>query len=262
MGRGPRGLALIAGAAIALACASLASATTLQSGDLRITVLAQIAPFKLPRTGTAPISAFVSGHVEEPHGGIPPQLQRMRIDINRHALLRSRGLPTCPIARIQPASSSRALAKCGGALIGSGLFWAQIVLPEQGSYPTHGRLLIFNGRLHGRPAILAHIYTRDPFDSSFVVAFRVSKVDKGPYGTELTASLPEALGEWGYVDRIKLTLRREYAFKGRTLSYFNAGCPALPGTRLTSYPLARATLGFAEETIAAPVTKRCGVSGE
>lgn len=259
---GRRGAALVAGAMITLALASLASATTLQSGDLRITVLAQIAPFELPRTGTAPISALVSGHVEEPHGGIPPQLQRMRIDVNRHALLQSKGLPSCPIARIQPASTSRALAKCGDALIGSGRFWAQIVLPEQGSYPTHGRLLIFNGRLRGAPAILAHIYTRDPFDSSFVVAFAISKVSKGPYGTELTASLPEALGEWGYVDRIKLTLKREYTYRGRKLSYFNAGCPALPGTRLTSYPLARATLGFADQTIAATVTKRCGVSGE
>jgi hypothetical protein len=261
MGKGGRGAALVAGAMVILASASLASATTLQSGDLRITVLAQVAPFKLPRTGTAPISASVSGHVEEPHGGIPPQLQTMKIDINRHALLRSKGLPVCPLGRIQPASTARALAKCGGALIGSGRFWASIVLPEQGSYPTHGRLLIFNGRLHGAPAILAHIYTRNPFNSSFVVAFAISKVNKGPYGTELVASLPESLGEWGYVDRIKLTLAREYLFKGKTLSYFNAGCPALPGTHLTSYQLARASLGFADQTIAATVIKRCAVAG-
>jgi hypothetical protein len=249
---------LAAGAMFAFA--SLAQATTLQSGNLRITVLAQVAPFKLPRTGTAPIAAFVGGHVAEPHGGTPPQLQKMKIDVNRHALLRSRGLPICPIPRIQPGSTARALARCGGALIGSGRFWASIVLPEQGVYPTHGRLLIFNGRLHGHRAILAHIYTRDPFDSSFVVAFAISKVRKGPYGTELTASLPEALGEWGYVNRIKLTLKREYLFKGQKLSYFNAGCPALPGTRLASYPLARATLGFAEQQIAATVTKRCAVA--
>ena len=251
-------MALAAGAIVALA--SLAQATTLQSGNLRITVLAQIAPFELPRTGTAPISAAVAGHVENPHGGDPPQLQTMKIDVNRHALLRSRGLPTCPLGRIQPGSSARALSTCGDALIGFGRFWASIVLPEQGSYPTHGKLLIFNGRLHGAPAILAHIYTRDPFDSSFVVAFRISKIAKGSYGTELTASLPESLGEWGYVNRIKLTLKREYAFRGRKLSYFNAGCPALPGARLASYPLARATLGFSEQRISATVIKRCAVS--
>ena len=247
-------------ATIVIASASLARATTIQSGGLRITMLAQVAPYKLPRTGTAPISAFVSGHVEDPHGGIPPQLQTMTVDLNRHALLQSEGLPVCPTRRIQPSSTKRALGRCGDALIGSGRFWASIVLPEQGSYPTHGRLLIFNGRLHGAPAILAHIYTRDPFDSSFVVAFAIRKVDKGFYGTELSASLPESLGEWGYVDRIKLTLKRKYTHRGRRLSYFNAGCPAPPGTRITSYPLARGTLGFAGQTIRATVTKVCGVS--
>jgi hypothetical protein len=259
MGRGRRGAWLVAGTLIVLASASLASATTIQSGPLRITVYAQVSPWKLPRTGTAPISTLVSGHIEEPHGGIPPQLREMTIDLNRHAVLQSRGLPVCPIVRIQPSTSARALDECGAALIGSGRFWASIVLPEQGSYPTHGRLLIFNGRLHGRPAILAHIYTRDPFFSSFVVAFAISKIDRGPYGTELTASLPESLGEWGYVNRIKLTLKREYRFRGRTLSYFNAGCPAAEGTRIASYPLARARLGFAGQDITATVGKTCGV---
>jgi hypothetical protein len=244
---------------LALGSASLAHASTVQSGDLRITVIAQVAPFKLPRAEPAPISVLVSGHVEEPHGGIPPQLQTMTIDVNRHGLLQSKGLPVCPVGRIQPASTSRALAKCSDALIGSGQFWAQIVLPEQGSYPTHGRLLIFNGRLHGHPAVLAHIYTQNPFDSSFVIAFAITKISNGPYGTELTASLPESLGEWGYVDRIKLTLKREYAFEGQKLAYFNASCPAPGGFNLATYPLARATLGFAGQNISATVTKSCAV---
>jgi len=255
---GRAGLAIVA--VLIAATASLAHATTIQSGGVRVTVLAQIAPFKLPRNGTAPISAFVAGHVQEPHGGVPPQLQTMRIEINRHGLLQSRGLPSCPIGRIQPSSTSRALRTCRSALIGSGRFWASIVLPEQGSYPTHGRLLIFNGRLRGRPAILAHIYTRDPFDSSFVIPFAIRRIHKGLFGTELTASLPEALGEWGYVNRIKLTLKRKYRYLGRELSYFNAGCPAAPGAKRAVFQLARATLGFAEHRIVAPVNKVCGVS--
>lgn len=258
MARRGRGAGLLAVTTVMIATASLAGATTIQSAGLRVTVLAQVVPFKLPRHGTAPISAFVSGHVAEPKGGIPPQLQKMTVDLNRHALLRSKGLPDCPIGRIQASSTKRALAKCGNALIGSGLFWASIVLPEQGSYPTHGRLLIFNGRLHGHPAILAHIYTQNPFDSSFVIAFGVHHINRGSYGTELTASLPESLGEWGYVDRIKLTLKREYPYRGRELSYFNAGCPVPAGSYTVGFPLARATLAFADQTIRAVVIKRCG----
>jgi hypothetical protein len=244
-----------------LACASLAHATVVQEGNIRITVLSQVLPYKLPRKGTAPIAVFVSGHLSEPHGGIPSQLQEMTVEVNKHGLLQSKGLPACPLRKLQPASTERALASCSDALIGSGQFWAHIVLPDQGAYPTHGRLLIFNGRQKGRPVIFTHIFTANPFFSSFVIPFSISKkTGNGAYGTKLTASLPQALGDWGYVDRIKLTLKRKYDYRGRQLSYFNAGCPAPQGSKRTVFPLALASFAFADGTrLSAKVEKACAV---
>lgn len=237
-----------------------AGAVVVQGGGVRITVLSQVKPYKLPRREPAPIAVFVAGHLASATGGIPPQLQRLRIEVNRHGLLRSRGLPVCHPDQVQPASTRQALAKCGQALIGSGRFWAHIVLPEQGAYPTEGRLLIFNGRQGGQPVLLAQIYTSHPFDSSFLIDFAIRRIDSGPYATELSASLPEALGSWGYLDRIKLTLRREYVYRGRKLSYFNAACPAPEGARRASFPLAHVSFELAEgKTIAGTVQKSCGV---
>jgi len=247
-----------------LACVTVATAATIQQGDLRITVLAQVKPYKLPRTGTAPIAVFVAGHLQNSKGGIPPQLQRMTIRVNKHGLLQAKGLPVCAIRQIQPASDERALENCGDALIGSGQFWANIVLPDQGAYRTQGRLLIFNGRdKGGRAQILAHIYTTHPFASSFVIPFSMRHVSKGPYGTELRASLPEALGSWGYLDRIKLTLKRKYTYRGQHLSYFNSGCPAPKEAKRASFRLAYAEFFFAgREPMGATVNKTCGVKGE
>jgi hypothetical protein len=234
-------------------------AAVVKSGNLRVALLSQVMPHRLPRHGTAPIAVLVSGHIEAVDRGIPDQLQRLTIEVNRHAVLRSRGLPACRLPEIQPASTSRALSRCGPALVGSGRFWASIVLPEQGAYRTQGRLLVFNGRRHGVPVILAHIYTSQPFDSSFVIPFRIAHIGNGRYGTRLTASLPEALGAWGYVDRIKLTLRRNYSSHGRRLSFLNAGCPASPGTREAAFRLAFATFTFAHQEIGVPVDKTCAV---
>jgi hypothetical protein len=243
-----------------LACASLAQATVVQEGNLRITVLSQVLPYKLPRKGTAPIAVFVSGHLSAPHGGIPSQLQEMTVEVNKHGLLQSKGLPACPLRLLQPASTERALASCQDALIGSGQFWAHIVLPDQGAYPTHGRLLIFNGRQKGKPVIFTHIFTANPFFSSFVIPFVIQKKANGAYGTKLSASLPQALGDWGYVDRIKLTLKRKYTYRGRQLSYFNAGCPAPEGSKRTVFPLALASFAFADGTaLSAKVEKACAV---
>jgi hypothetical protein len=247
---------------VALLCfGTLAHATVVQEGNLRITVLSQVLPYKLPRKGTAPIAVFVSGHLSEPHGGIPSQLQEMTVEVNKHGLLQSKGLPSCPLKRIQPASTERALESCGSALIGSGQFWAHIVLPDQGAYGTHGRLLIFNGRQKGKPVIFTHIFTANPFFSSFVIPFTIQKRSNGAYGTKLTASLPQALGDWGYVDRIKLTLKRKYAYRGRQLSYFNAGCPAPEGSKRTVFPLALARFAFADGSdLSAKVEKACAVA--
>lgn len=246
-------------AALALAAAG-ASATVVQDGTLRVTILTQIAPYKLPRTGTAPISVFLAGHVATTTGAIPPQLQRMDIKVNRHGLLSSRGLPACNAAKIKSVSTREALGICSPALIGAGRFWAHIVLPEQPAYPTQGRLLIFNGRKGKSPTLLAHIYTSSPFPSAFVIAFAIRHIDQGPYGTELSATLPQALGNWGFVDRIKLNLKRKYRYQGRELSYFNAGCPAPRGADRAAFPLALASFYFgARHAVSGTVIKACGV---
>jgi hypothetical protein len=247
---------------LALLAITAASAAVIQQGNLRISVLAQLQPYKLPRTTKAPIAVFVSGHVATPTGETPPQLQAMTVKVNRHGLLQSEGLPTCQLHQVQPASDERALEQCGDALVGSGRFWASVVFPDQRPYPTRGRLLIFNGRVKGKPVLFAHIYTTQPFASSFVIVFSIRKISQGPYGTELSASLPQALGNWGFVDRIKLTLRRKYRYRGRQLSYFNASCPAPEGTGAVSFPLAQASFAFSQgRAVSLRVQKSCGVAG-
>jgi hypothetical protein len=245
---------------VLLASVGIATAATIQQEGLRITVLSQIKPYKLSRVKPDPIAVFVAGHLENAEGGIPPQLQELTVDVNRHGLLQSKGLSACRTPEVQPASTSRALERCGDALVGSGQFWANIVLPDQGAYRTQGRLLIFNGREGGRPVLLTHIYTTHPFATSFVIPFSIRHISRGPYGTELKASLPQALGSWGYLDRIKLTLRRKYLVKGWELSYFNAACPAPKGAKRASFPLAYASFSFAgRRPLGATVNKTCGV---
>jgi hypothetical protein len=251
---------LAAGALIASAIA--AQGAVVQSQGLRITVQSQIQPYKLPRQGTAPIAVFIGGHIATPSGAVPPQLQKMTVKVNRHGLLQSKGLATCTLAQVQATSTERALSQCGDAVVGSGRFWATIVLPDQRPYPTRGRLLVFNGKRQGSPVLFAHIYTTNPFASSFTIVFAIRHIHEGPYGTELSASLPQALGDWGFVDRIKLTLKRKYSYRGKALSYFNSGCPAPVGTRSTSFPLAQASFEFSEaREIVLGVQKSCGVAG-
>ncbi|HET9199193.1 MAG TPA: hypothetical protein VFN92_13185 [Solirubrobacterales bacterium] len=261
MTRGRRGKLLASVVALALV-ASTATAAIVQTGSLRITVLGQVLPFRLPRDHPGPVAVFISGHIGTVGHTLPPQLQKMVIKVNRNGQLRPEGIPTCTIKQIQPGTTNRALANCGDAVVGSGRFWASVVLPEQRPYRTRGRLLIFNGRQHGSPVLFAHIFTTQPFNTSFVITFKIKRIHDGLFGTQLTADFPQALGSWGFVDRVKLTLRRKFMHHGVQRSYFNASCPAPPGARLTSFLLAKASFFFAEESpIALDVVKTCGVKG-
>jgi DNA-binding beta-propeller fold protein YncE len=215
-----------------------------QKGTLRVSVAGRLSPQRLPRAGAAPISVMVGGKVSTTDQSLPPRLEGLRIEINRQGRLDHKGLPTCPYEEIHPASSARALAACRNALVGQGGFSANIELSGQEPYPTQGKLLVFNGRRGGRPVLFGHIYAPRPFATSFVIVFKLQKLAKGSYGTALAASLPKALGKWGNLTGIEMTLSRRYVVHGEHRSFLSAGCPAPAGFPGASFPLARASFAF------------------
>lgn len=257
---GARIASWVAVALLALGGAALARAEIAQQGKLRVSVRARLAPRALPRVGTAPVSISLAGRISATAGSRLPQLQGLRIELNRHGRVEDRGLALCPLAKIRIASSARALAACRPALLGEGRFDAEVVLSGQAPYPTAGRLLLFNGRRGGRPILLGHIYTSRPFATSFVIEFKISHHAHGTYGTVLSASLPQALGSWGYLTAIDLKLSRRYVAGGERRSYLNAGCPAPAGFPGALFNLARTSFSFAGgRQLSSTLTRSCRV---
>lgn len=261
MGSPPRAIPAFAlAASLVVLGATLAQAEITQQGDLRVAFDGKLTPHALPRSGAAPVVVAVGGQIATTDGTDPPQLQHLTIAINRHGRLDARGLPTCTIKAIQPSTSAAALRACGHALVGEGSFSANVVLPGQSPFPSQGRVLAFNGRLKGRPAILAHVYGTHPVPTSYVLPFAIGRA-RGAFGTTLSASLPRTTGDWGFVTGIQLTLHRRFSFRGATHSYISAGCPAPRGFKSAFFPLARASFAFPEQTLTSTLTRSCGVRG-
>ena len=243
--RGGKALLILLGSLIlVLLASSLASAVITQKGNLRLSVAGALSPKKLPRKGQAPISVSVGGEITTTDETLPPTLKALRIELNREGVLDYAGLPLCQYSRIQPASTSRALAGCRSSLVGKGSFSVDITLAGQEPYPTQGRLVLFNGEKGGKPVLFGHIYSPKPFATSFVIVFALSKRKSGTYGTVLSATLPKAMKAWGRLTGLQMTLSRRYSSGGHRRSYISAGCPAPKGFSKISFPLARTSFEF------------------
>ncbi|MFP5389797.1 MAG: hypothetical protein ACLGG5_10935 [Thermoleophilia bacterium] len=228
-----------------------------QRRGVRVGFDGDLIPHVLPRHGTAPVGIVVDARISATGGEDPPQLRRITIAINRNGRFTSKGLPTCRISEIQPSTNDGALAACRDSLVGEGSFSANVKLPQQSPFPSAGKVLAFNGKVNGRPAILAHIYGTQPAPTSTVLPFVLRK-SRGTYGTTLEASLPQATGSWGYVTGLRMSLRRHFTYRGHSRSFLSAGCPAPAGFPSAAFPLAKTRFAFAGSlTLGAVLTRTC-----
>jgi hypothetical protein len=258
----PAKLTLVLACLAVFAGSALAGAETVQNGNLRLSVEGDLSPKKLPREGTAPIAVSVGWMIATSDGAPPPKLKTLKIEINRAGKFDLTGLPTCPFDKIQPATSSRALANCRSALVGRGHFSAQVSLAGQESYVAEGQMLVFNGLQGKKPVLLGQIYSAYPFANSFVITFKMGKIGKGRYGTALTATLPPSLKAWGSLTEIQMKLSRTFNYEGRKHSFLSAGCPAPKGFPSVNFPLARTSFGFyAAAAQSLTLTRGCKVRG-
>ena len=65
------------------------------------------------------------------------------------------------------ASTAEAREACESSLIGAGTFEANVALPDQSPFPSNGKVLAFNGTLHGRAVIYAHVYGTEPVQIAY-----------------------------------------------------------------------------------------------
>jgi hypothetical protein len=254
-------LGVALGLLLALAVAALASAEAIQRGNLRVSFDGSYSPQALPRHGAAPIVVDFGGNVFTTDGAAPPQLRRVKIEINREGRLDHHGLPACRLGQLNPATTTEAVAACGDSIVGRGKFRAHVLLPEQSPFPSSGVITAFYGELEGRPVIFAHVYGSTPLPQSQVIVFRLGR-GSGRFGTAFTAELPQVAAEWGYVSGLSLRFGRDFEFRGRQHSFLSADCPAPAGFPAGVFTLARAEFGFEDgRRLATTMTRSCHASG-
>lgn len=228
-------------AALVLGLASIAHGDVVGGANVRVTFHGWLTPRELPRQLAAPVTLHVKGSLRMTDGGEPPALDRVRIEVNRHARISTAGLPVCRQGAIEASTSEQALETCRSSLVGTGSFRAHIKIPEQAPFPALGRMLAFNSISHGRRVILAHVFGVHPVPTGQVLTLAFQRPQRGTFGTVLSLRLPELAADWGHVTGFELALHRRYRFHNRSRSLISANCPAPRGFQSALFPAARGT---------------------
>ncbi|HWT89610.1 MAG TPA: hypothetical protein VN179_00715 [Solirubrobacterales bacterium] len=215
-------LALVA----VLVLAGSAAAIVLRAGNLVITTDGGFTPTTLPKKGFAPIKLHGFGKIATDDGELPPVLETVTIWFDKHGEVETRGLPTCTPGRLKATTVPQARKLCPGAIVGKGVGKAVVKFPEQPAIPASSPITLFNAKPKGRnPVVLAHAHLTVPVATTFVVPIEIQRVNSGRYGFKTVAKIPKIAGGAGIPLYARLKVGREWNFKGKRLSYANAGCP-------------------------------------
>jgi hypothetical protein len=230
-----------------------------QKGNLRISFDGGFTPRSLPRDRPAPVTVNVEGAIGTTDGTHPPALRQLEIALNRSGHLSTAGLPACTAALLQSTTTETALARCRQALVGHGSFRATLE-STQAPVPVQGRILVFNGRRHGDPALILHLYGTVPVRATFVLPLTISHRATGQFGTVLSATVPVLAGGLGSITYIKLEIGREYTYRGRRVGFVSASCAAPAGFPGAVFTFARGSFRFADgRRLNTTLTRDCKV---
>jgi hypothetical protein len=252
-------------AAITIVCAAtalLAAGAHGEServGNLIVTFDGRFTPHALPRDREVPVNVDISGKLRTADGERPPALRSMSFAVDRHGLLSARGLPVCLPGRLESTSSDEALSRCRGSLVGKGRFGANVDFPDL-EFPVKGRMLAFNTRAKGRPAIALHIHGSSPIEATFVLILHIRRLPKGTFGTVLSTRIPKLAADLGYVTDFSLSFGRRYRHQGELRSFISARCAAPAGFPGALFNFVRGSFSFANgKTVTTTLARDCVV---
>jgi hypothetical protein len=213
-------------AALALAImAASASALILKAGDLVLDAEGGFAPTKLPKHEDAPIKLYGGGKASTESGELPPIVETLEIEFDRHGHVDTNGLEVCTTGKLQSTNVPAARRACPNAIVGEGQGKAIVAFPEQTPIPISSPITLFNGpKKHGDDTIIAHAFTTVPVPTTFIVPVVIEKVHHGVYGYRTKAKIPKIAGGAGHPISGNITVDKKWTFKGRKYSYVNARC--------------------------------------
>jgi len=197
----------------------------LRLGDLVIIGKGGFRPETLPKDRFAPIELYGGGKLSTVSGELPPILNEITFEFDKHGLVDTLGLPACTRGKLVATDVPTARKACGDAIVGKGFGTAVVKLPEQAPISAGTGITLFNGpKKGGNNTVLVHAHLDVPAPSTVLFQVVIEKIHNGPYGYRAEANIPKLVNGFGHPVSGHITIGRKWTFKGKKHSYANARC--------------------------------------
>jgi hypothetical protein len=197
----------------------------LRAGNLVLVGRGDFAPETLPKYHNAPIILHGAGHISTVNGELPPVLEKVEAEFDRHGSLDTTGLGVCTTQKLQATTVVAARRICGDAIVGEGVGHAVVKFPEQAPIPVSSPLTLFNGsKQDGLDTVIGHGYLDVPVPTTYVVPVVIEKINNGAYGYRINVELPPIAGGYGIPISAKGKVGRKWTSGGKKHSFLNARC--------------------------------------
>jgi hypothetical protein len=230
--------------ATALYGGNIARGEIFGGNGLFITFGGGFAPRSLPRDRDVPVKVTIDTSIKTSDGSRPPRLQQLSFGVNRYGRITTKGLPICRPALLESTDTDTALDRCRDALVGRGTLGANVEIPNRPPFPVEGRMLAFNGRANGHPALLLHVNGSRPVEITVVLRFIMRHPKRGKFGTVLSTRIPRLASDLGYVTNVSLVFDRRYSYRGKRYSFLSARCAAPSGFPGAIFSFTQGTFTF------------------
>jgi hypothetical protein len=229
--RDRKGLVALAALALVIVLVGTAGAVKkverveLIAGDLIIIGQGGFRPETLPKYKNAPIEVYGGGTLSTKSGELPPILNEITFEFDKHGAVDTTGLPVCSMGKLTATDVAQARRACGGAIIGKGYGTAIVKLPEQEAIPASSPITLFNGpKKGGDPSFIVHAHLEVPAPSTVIFPVVIEKISKGIYGYRVEANIPKLVNGYGHPKSGHLAVGKKWTYKGKQHSYISARC--------------------------------------
>jgi hypothetical protein len=189
-----------------------------------LTFRATVRPKALRQDTPTPIALELDGHVGVAGSFFVPTVGEFVLDLDRHVVIDSRGLPVCQGPQLDIRGDDLG-SRCPDAIVGKGrveFLFQGVDLPPT---PSAGELIVVNSDSHraGETTLKALAFLTQPITTAVVIDIAITR---RPGGDRAVVKVPEVANGTEALTDLSIRLKRRFTRNGKAIDLLTATCPA------------------------------------